>query len=218
MAGSTRYSISTTIGPLRGVSERRTSGSARTSRDSSFGPLTVGIRIHKPSTGDTNKVAPEMSSAPSTPMAFAVLPHAQLPSAIPPRYGRLIGRQRTTGDPARSGELNADIEHRDRSRPGGACEDERASGQNWRAADRDNSDTDAHDDHAQSDRNFVSQTPPKRGDIERSYHRAHAKRPQHDAVCLRAAMQEVARDNRHERRDRSAGNSGNQGPPEDNSN
>src|SRR5271166_4299187 len=83
LAGSTRYSISITIGPLRGVSERCISGSARTSRDSSFGPLTVGIRIHKPRTGDANKVAPEMSSAPSTPMSTQDLVRRQREGAEP---------------------------------------------------------------------------------------------------------------------------------------
>ena len=46
--------------------------------------LTIGIRIHKPSNGEATNVAAEISSAPSTPIAFAMLPHIQLPSAIPP--------------------------------------------------------------------------------------------------------------------------------------
>ena len=119
----------------------------------------------------------------------------------PARDGRLIARQRATGDPARGGELNADIEQRDRCRPGGAREDERASSQYWPAAYRDNGDTNAHDDHAQTDRTFVSQTSAKRRNIERSYHCTHAKRAQHDAVGLSAAMQEVARDDWHQCRD-----------------
>jgi hypothetical protein len=77
-------------------------------KDSSLGPLTVGIRIHKPSNGEATKAAREMSSAPSTPITFAMLPHIQLPSAIPPVMA--AGGQRATGDPARGGELDANVE------------------------------------------------------------------------------------------------------------
>ena len=64
---------------------------------------------------------------------------------------------------------------------------------------RDKGHTHAHDNHAQADRNFVSQTSAKLGYTERSYHCAHANRPQHNAICLSAAVQQVARDDRHER-------------------
>jgi hypothetical protein len=66
------------------VRERRTSGSARTSRESSLGAVTVGIRIQKPSNGEAINATAETSSAPSTPMTFAMLPHIQLPRAMPP--------------------------------------------------------------------------------------------------------------------------------------
>ena len=74
------------------------------------------------------KAVLEMSSAPSTPIPLAMVPHIQLPSAIPTCDGRLIGGQRPTGDPARGGELDTNVEQRDQSRPAGSREDERTPG------------------------------------------------------------------------------------------
>ena len=53
-------------------------------------------------------------------------------------------------------------------------------------------------------------SPADRADVQRADHGAHAEGAQHDAVGLRAAMQEVARDQRHQRRDRAADDAGDQ--------
>jgi hypothetical protein len=74
----------TTIGPLREVRDRRTSGSSRRSCDCSLGPRTVGIRIQNPSNEDKINAAPEASNAPLTPTRPAAVPQIQLPIAIPP--------------------------------------------------------------------------------------------------------------------------------------
>src|ERR1700744_3172262 len=44
------------------------------------------------------------------------------------------------------------------------------------------------------------------GDVERADHRTHAEGPEHDAVGLRPAMQQVARHQRHQGRYRTAVN------------
>jgi hypothetical protein len=46
------------------------------------------------------------------------------------------------------------------------------------------------------------------GDVERADHRAHAEGAEHDAIGLRAAMQKIARDQRHQRRYRTADQAG----------
>ncbi len=43
----------------------------------------MGIRIHKPSNGEATKVAAEINSAPSTPIAFAAAPHPATERILP---------------------------------------------------------------------------------------------------------------------------------------
>ena len=191
-----RYSISITMGPLRAVSERRTSGSARGSSACWFGPLTSGIRIQNPSNDEDTKATPEIRSAPFTPMALAVLPQISASERNPTGDRGLIGGQRATGNPSGRGKLNADIEQGYGRAVHPAPANSSAPAKSSLLASRSSSDDHyprAHHDHAHADRIFIAQTVTQRRDIERADHRAHAKSAQHETVDLGPSMQEFAR-------------------------
>jgi hypothetical protein len=66
------------------------------------------------------------------------------------------------------------------------------------------------DDGGRAHRDFAGQPLADFGDIERAEHGTHAESPQHDAVGLGAAMQQVACHQRHQGRYRTARDAGDQ--------
>ena len=118
--------------------------------------------------------------------------------------------QRAARDPAWRGQLHADIEQCHRQHPHRSRQHQRRRGQHRLVADRDHGNRKTHGDRADAYRGFTAQSLAHLGDVERADHRAHAEGAEHDAIGLRAAMQQVARHQRHQRRYRAAGDAGHQ--------
>ena len=186
------------------VSDNCTSGSASTSASSLRAP-TRGMRRNRPSTGETNIKPAETNSATSTPAASVQPdPSPSFPKAMPPDIAAWNAASERPATQRAARKLHADIEQRHRQHPGCARHHQRGGGDDRLVAYRDRGDRTAHRQRAGAHRRFAGHALANFRDVERADHRAHAEGAEHDAVGLRAAIQEIARHQRHQRRDRAA--------------